>query len=75
MSAAGRTYRYIGLAMPNRKGTHCTCLVWPPGRASKKNALVQQGEEPLLGDAGLWMTTPEEAIITLLEMQLEAADA
>ena len=41
MSAAGRTYRYIGLAMPNRKGTHCTCLVWPPGRASKKNALVQ----------------------------------
>ena len=41
MSAAGRTYRYIGLAMPARKGTRCTCLVWPPGRASKKNALVQ----------------------------------
>jgi len=41
VTAAGRTYRYIGLAMPDRKGTHCRCLVWPPGRASKKNALVQ----------------------------------
>ena len=37
-------------------------------------ALIQEGEMPFLGDAGLWMTTPEEAIITLLEMQLEACD-
>ena len=38
-------------------------------------ALIQEGEMPFLGDAGLWMTTPEEAMITLLEMQLEAPDA
>jgi hypothetical protein len=36
-----RRYRYIGLAMPERKGTECACLVWPPARTVKKNALIE----------------------------------
>ncbi len=43
-----RCYRYVGLAMPQRKGQECECLVWPPARAAKKNALVRFADGTLV---------------------------